>query len=437
MSSVVIVGAQWGDEGKGKIVDIYMEFADVVVRYAGGPNAGHTLVVGDEKIVVRLLPSGILRRGTHCILGQGMVIDTEVLLGEIDELHRRGHQNLEQRLSVSDRAHLILPYHVLVDTLREGSAPADKALGTTKKGIGPAYEDKVKRVGVRCGDLRDLKAMAARISYAMEAWAPIVKSLGGELPTVQSVMAKLEAHAARIVPMLAHTSELVDDAIKAGKRVMLEGAQGTLLDIDHGTYPFVTSSSAGAGGAASGAGIGPNRIGTVIGITKAYTTRVGTGPFPTELDDSDGKHLREVGAEFGSVTGRPRRTGWLDLPGLRYASRVNGIDGLALTKLDVLTGMDRIRVCVAYDTPQGRVTSLPIDDLDTPGKVSPVYVEMPGWKERLEGVRVLDDLPANARAYVRFIEEQAGAPVYLVSVGPRRSETIMLHNPFVGRAAAP
>jgi adenylosuccinate synthase len=437
MSSVVIVGAQWGDEGKGKIVDIYMEFADVVVRYAGGPNAGHTLVVGDEKIVVRLLPSGILRQGTHCILGQGMVIDTEVLLGEIDELHRRGHQNLEKRLSVSDRAHLILPYHVLIDTLREGSAPAEKALGTTKKGIGPAYEDKVKRVGVRCGDLRDLKAMAARISYAMEAWAPTVKALGGELPTVQSVMAKLEAHAVRIVPMLAHTSELVDDAIKAGKRVMLEGAQGTLLDIDHGTYPFVTSSSAGSGGAASGAGIGPNRIGTVIGITKAYTTRVGTGPFPTELDDSDGKHLREVGAEFGSVTGRPRRTGWLDLPGLRYASRVNGIDGLALTKLDVLTGMDRIRVCVAYDTPNGRVTSLPIDDLDTPGKVSPVYVEMPGWKERLEGVRVLDDLPANARAYVRFIEEQAGAPVYLVSVGPRRSETIMLHNPFVGRAAAP
>jgi adenylosuccinate synthase len=437
MSSVVIVGAQWGDEGKGKIVDIYMEFADVVVRYAGGPNAGHTLVVGDEKIVVRLLPSGILRKGTHCILGQGMVIDTEVLLGEIDELHRRGHENLEQRLSISDRAHLILPYHVLIDTLREGSAPADKALGTTKKGIGPAYEDKVKRVGVRCGDLRDLKAMAARISYAMEAWAPTVKALGGELPTVQSVMAKLEAHATRIIPMLAHTSELVDNAIKAGKRVMLEGAQGTLLDIDHGTYPFVTSSSAGSGGAASGAGIGPNRIGTVIGITKAYTTRVGTGPFPTELDDSDGKHLREVGAEFGSVTGRPRRTGWLDLPGLRYASRVNGIDGLAVTKLDVLTGMERIRVCVAYDTPQGRVTSFPIDDLDSPGKVTPVYVEMPGWKERLEGVRVLDDLPANARAYVRFIEEQAGAPVYLVSVGPRRSETIMLHNPFVGRAAAP
>jgi len=437
MSSVVIVGAQWGDEGKGKIVDIYMEFADVVVRYAGGPNAGHTLVVGDEKIVVRLLPSGILREGTQCILGQGMVIDTEVLLGEIDELHRRGKPNVEKRLVVSDRAHLILPYHVLVDTLREGAAPADKALGTTKKGIGPAYEDKVRRVGVRAGDLRDLKALSGRIAYAMQGWAPIVASLGGELPTLDSVMSKLQAHATRIVPLLGNASELTDDAIKAGKRVMLEGAQGTLLDIDHGTYPFVTSSSAGAGGAASGAGIGPNRIGTVLGITKAYTTRVGTGPFPTELDDADGKHLREVGAEFGSVTGRPRRTGWLDLPGLRYASRVNGIDGLALTKLDVLTGLDRIRVCVAYDTPQGRVTSLPIDQLDPPGLVKPVYVDMPGWKEQLENVRVLDQLPLNARAYVRFIEEQAGAPVYLVSVGPRRSETIMLHNPFVGRAAAP
>ena len=437
MSSVVIVGAQWGDEGKGKIVDIYMEFADVVVRYAGGPNAGHTLVVGDEKIVVRLLPSGILRPNTQCILGQGMVIDTEVLLGEIDELKRRGHEKLEQRLVVSDRAHLILPYHILIDTLREGAAPSDKALGTTKKGIGPCYEDKVKRVGVRAGDLRDLKAMAARISYAMEAWAPTVKALGGELPSLQSVMSKLEAHAVRIVPMLAHTSEVVDNAIKAGKRVMLEGAQGTLLDVDHGTYPFVTSSSAGAGGAPSGAGIGPNRIDTVLGITKAYTTRVGTGPFPTELDDSDGKHLRDVGAEFGSVTGRPRRTGWLDLPALRYASRVNGIDGLALTKLDVLTGMDRIRICVAYDTPQGRVSSFPIDQLEPAGLIQPVYVEMPGWKEKLENVRVLDDLPANARAYIRFIEEQAGAPVYLVSVGPRRSETIMLHNPFVGRAAAP
>ncbi|HEY4158545.1 MAG TPA: adenylosuccinate synthetase, partial [Polyangiaceae bacterium] len=241
MTCVVIVGAQWGDEGKGKIVDIYTEFADVVVRYAGGPNAGHTLVVGDEKIVVRVLPSGILRPSTRCVLGQGMVIDTEVLLSEIDELGRRGHQNVEARLSVSDRAHLILPYHILIDTLREQGAPADRALGTTKKGIGPTYEDKARRTGVRAGELRDLPRLAKRVEYAMEGWAPVVKALGGELPTLSTVMAKLEAHAPRILPMLAATSELVDTAIKTGKRVMLEGAQGTLLDIDHGTYPFVTS----------------------------------------------------------------------------------------------------------------------------------------------------------------------------------------------------
>jgi adenylosuccinate synthase len=434
MSAVLIVGAQWGDEGKGKIVDIYTEFADIVVRYAGGPNAGHTLVVGDDKLVVRLLPSGILREQTQCVLGQGMVIDPEVLLGEIDELERRGHTGLGRRLIVSDRAHLILPYHIAIDTLREGRAGA---LGTTKKGIGPAYEDKVRRTGVRCGELRDLKRLGERVAVAVEAWAPVIRALGGEVPTVESIVEPLAPLARRIIPMLAQTSALVDRAIRAGARVMFEGAQGTLLDIDHGTYPFVTSSSAVAGGASIGVGIGPSRIRTVIGITKAYATRVGAGPFPTELDDSDGRHLREVGAEFGSVTGRPRRTGWLDLPALRYAARVNGLDGLALTKLDVLTGLERIRVCVAYDTPEGRVDDLPIDLLDEPGQAKPVFEELEGWKERLESARVLDDLPHAARRYVRFLEDGAGVPLYLVSVGPRRRETIVLHNPFVGRAAAP
>jgi adenylosuccinate synthase len=251
------------------------------------------------------------------------------------------------------------------------------------------------------------------------------------------VVDSLQPVIARVLPMLCNTSVLVDDAIRQKKRVLLEGAQGTLLDIDHGTYPFVTSSSPVAGGAAIGVGIGPNRITSVIGITKAYATRVGAGPFPTELDDSDGKHLREVGAEFGSVTGRPRRTGWLDLPALRYAARVNGIDALALTKLDVMTGLDPIRVCVAYDTPQGRTTDFPIDLLDGPSRAKPVYEVLPGWKEPLESVRVLDELPATARAYVRFIEDQVQVPLYLLSVGPRRSETVVLHNPFVGRAAAP
>ncbi|HWA77817.1 MAG TPA: adenylosuccinate synthase [Polyangiaceae bacterium] len=437
MSAVVIVGAQWGDEGKGKIVDIYTEFADVVVRYAGGPNAGHTLVVGDDKIVVRLLPSGILRRGTRCILGQGMVVDPWVLLGEIDDLIRRGHTDVEKRLVVSDRAHLILPYHVQVDTLREASSEG-VTLGTTKKGIGPAYEDKVRRTGVRAGELRDLARLRTRIEAAIQAWAPTVRALGGDPPKIDEIMSSLAGPAARLVPLLDNTSAMVDGAIRRRERVMLEGAQGTLLDIDHGTYPFVTSSSAVAGGAAIGSGIGPNRIDTVLGITKAYTTRVGAGPFPTELDDADGRHLREVGVEFGSVTGRPRRTGWLDLPALRYAARVNGFDGLALTKLDVLTGMSRIKVCVAYDTPDGRVTDLPIDALDgPPGSLKPVYEELEGWTERIETARVLDDLPRAARAYVRFIEEQSQVPLYLVSVGPRRGETIVLHNPFVGRAAAP
>jgi adenylosuccinate synthase len=434
MSCVVIVGAQWGDEGKGKIVDIYTEDAEVVVRYAGGPNAGHTLVVGDDKLVVRLLPSGILRPQTRCVLAQGMVIDPDVLLGEVDELIRRGHRDVEKRLCVSDRAHLILPYHVLVDTLRE-AAPG--GIGTTKKGIGPAYEDKARRTGVRAGDLRDPVRLGQRIRAALEAWAPTIRHLGGEVPSAEEMLNKLAASTPRMVSLLANTSLIVDAAVRSGKRVMLEGAQGTLLDIDHGTYPFVTSSSAVAGGASIGTGIGPNRISTVLGITKAYATRVGSGPFPTELNDGDGQHLREVGAEFGSVTGRPRRTGWLDLPALRYAARVNGIDGLALTKLDVLTGLSRIQVCTAYDTPEGRTEEFPIDYLDEPGAVTPVYQEMPGWSEKLDGVRVLDELPKAARSYVRFLEEAAKVPLYLLSVGPRRSETIVLHNPFVGRAAAP
>jgi adenylosuccinate synthase len=437
MSVVAIVGAQWGDEGKGKIVDIYTEFAEVVVRYAGGPNAGHTLVVGDDKLVVRLLPSGILRSGTLCVLGQGMVVDPDVLLGEIDELGRRGHRELDRRLALSDRAHLILPYHVLVDTLRETSAPAGRAIGTTKKGIGPAYEDKARRNGVRAGDLRHPERLRERVEAALAGWSPTIRALGGTPPSASEIVAALLACAPRIVPLLRDTSALVNDSMKAGKRIMLEGAQGTLLDLDHGTYPFVTSSSAVAGGAAVGAGIGPNRIGTVIGITKAYTTRVGAGPFPTELGNAEGDHLREVGAEFGSVTGRPRRTGWLDLPALRYAARVNGFDGLALTKLDVLTGLSTLKVCVAYDTPEGRVSDLPLDLLDRPDVLKPVYVELEGWKEKLEGARVLDELPSAARAYIRFLETETGAPIFLVSVGPRRAETIVLHNPFVGRAAAP
>lgn len=430
MSSVVIVGAQWGDEGKGKIVDIYTESAEVVVRYAGGPNAGHTLVVGDEKIVVRLLPSGVLRENTWCVLGQGMVVDPAVLLSEIDELDRRGRPGIEKRLWLSDRAHLILPYHVQIDGLREGAAAKDKAIGTTKKGIGPTYEDKARRTGIRAGDLRDERALRERIALAIHAWSPIIRALGGDVPSVDSIVGPLMEQAKRLVPLLDNVSVRIDRALRAKKRVLFEGAQGTLLDVDHGTYPFVTSSSAVAGGAAIGCGIGPNRINSVVGITKAYTTRVGSGPFPTELDDASGEHLRTVGAEFGSVTGRPRRTGWLDLPALRYAARVNGFDGLALTKLDVLTGLDRIRVCVAYETPEGRTEDFPIDAINEPGRVSPVYRDFPGWREGIGQAQSMAELPKATREYVDFVTQSVGVPAWLVSVGPRRSETIVLHQPL-------
>jgi adenylosuccinate synthase len=282
-----------------------------------------------------------------------------------------------------------------------------------------------------------LVGLGARVEQALSYWAPTVAQLGGELPTVSSIVESLKPLAERIVPMLADTSKLVDDAVRGGKAVLMEGAQGTLLDVDHGTYPFVTSSSPVAGGAPIGAGIGPNRIDTVIGITKAYTTRVGAGPFPTELDDDNGRHLAKAGVEFGAVTGRPRRTGWLDLPALDYAVRVNGIDALALTKLDVLTGLPKVQVCVAYDTPSGRTQDFPINLIGEPGAVRPVFEEFEGWTEELTGVRVIDQLPSAARSYVRMIEARLGVPVYLLSVGPRRAETVVLHNPFTGRAGTP
>ncbi len=426
MSAVVVVGAQWGDEGKGKVVDYFTERADTVVRFAGGPNAGHTLVVGDDKLIVRLVPSGILRRTTTCLLGQGMVVDPAVLVGELDELTRRG-LDPESRLWLSDRAHLILPYHVTLDGLREGSGRAGAVIGTTKRGIGPAYEDKAARRGVRTGDLRDLARLEQLVEQALAAWAPVLRDLGGAVPAVGPIVEALRPLAARLVPLLADTSRMADEAIRGGRGVLLEGAQGTLLDLDHGTYPFVTSSTAVAGGACAGAGIGPTRIDAVVGITKAYVTRVGGGPFPTELNDATGARLREVGAEFGSVTGRPRRTGWLDLPALRYAARVNGLDGLALTKLDVLTGLPHVEVCVAYDTPSGRTDQLPIDELDT---ARPVYERLEGWSETLSEARSLDELPAAARAYVRFLEEGSGVPVDLVSVGARRTETLVIRDPL-------
>ncbi len=423
MTAVVIVGAQWGDEGKGKIVDLCTEHADMVVRFGGGPNAGHTLVVGNDKLVVRLIPSGILRPQTTCVLAQGMVIDPSSLVGELDELELRGHVQV-RKLVVSDRAHAILPYHVLVDGLREQGAGA---IGTTKRGVGPCYEDKAARRGIPLGALRDRARTARLVATAIEAWTPTIRALGGTPPVADEIIAKLRPLADRIVPLLADTSKLVERAVRDGKKVLFEGAQGTLLDVDHGTYPFVTSSSAVAGGACVGAGVGPTRIDAVIGLAKAYCTRVGGGPFPTELTEAIGDRLRKAGDEFGSVTGRPRRTGWLDLPALRYAVGVNGLDGLAITKLDVLTGLDTLQVCVGYRTAAGVSDDFPIDGLDG---ATPVYETLEGWKEELAGARSLEDLPAAARRYVAFIEKHADCPLAIVSVSPKRDDTIVLKSPF-------
>ncbi|WP_437599547.1 adenylosuccinate synthase [Sorangium sp. So ce590] len=426
MTAIVIVGAQWGDEGKGKVVDLYTESADLVVRYAGGPNAGHTLVVGGEKLIVRLIPSGILRANARCVMAQGMVVDPGVLVSEIDAVEARGCST-QGRLFVSDRAHLILPYHPLVDSLREAAAADGARLGTTKRGIGPCYEDKASRRGARLGDLRDMKRLAQLVSRSIEAWTPTLRALGGEPPSLDAILEELTPLAKRITPLLADTSQLIDGALRRGERVLLEGAQGTLLDIDHGTFPFVTSSSAIAGGACVGAGVGPTRIRRVLGLAKAYCTRVGEGPFPTELGGALGERLRSVGGEYGSVTGRPRRTGWLDLPALRYAARVNGLDGIALTKLDVLTGMPELKVCVAYDTPSGRTREFPIDDIAT---AKPVLEPVTEWSESIDAARSMTELPAAARQYVELVERETGVPVDVVSVGADREATIVRRNAF-------
>lgn len=427
MPVVVIVGAQWGDEGKGKIVDIFTERADMVVRFGGGPNAGHTLVVGDDKLIVRLIPSGILRPDVSCVLAQGMVIDPLSLVTELDELRQRGI-DAEKRLVISERAHAILPYHLVVDRLRE---QGKGAIGTTKRGVGPCYEDKIGRRGVPLAAFRDPTRLRELVEVALAAWAPTIRALGESPPTIDAVLAAVEPVRARVAALLVDAQQLLAQAVRDRKKVVLEGAQGTLLDVDHGTYPFVTSSTPTAGGACVGAGIGPTRIDQVIGLVKAYTTRVGGGPFSTELFDETGERIRKIGAEFGSVTGRPRRTGWLDLPALRYAASVNGLDGIALTKLDVLSGLPEIKVCVAYDTPRGRTEDFPVDDL---ANAKPVYRSFPGWTQELGRARSLGELPNEAREYVRFIESASGCEAVLVSVGYRREETIVLRDPFVSRA---
>jgi len=429
MANVVVIGAQWGDEGKGKVVDIYTEFADDVVRYQGGNNAGHTLVVGDEKVILHLIPSGILHEGKRCIIGNGVVLDPEVFIMEITRLKANGYLKDDASLRLSEALHIIMPYHKRIDIAREAKSGAKK-IGTTGRGIGPAYEDKIGRRGIRLMDLLDEKVFSRKVKEILEEKNLILQQLLGDKPfSFQEIYDEYMGYAETLRKYCADTSLLLHKEIKAGKSLLFEGAQGTLLDVDHGTYPFVTSSSTCAGGACTGSGVSPREIHEVIGISKAYATRVGSGPFPTELDDAAGEALRQAGREFGSTTGRPRRCGWFDAPVARYAVRINGLSGIALTKLDVLSGLETVKVCTAY-TYKGTVLDEVPASLEIMEQCVPIYEELPGWNEDITGARSLAELPQNARNYVTRIEELSGTPVVLVSVGPRRDETIVLRNPF-------
>ena len=423
MGAVVVVGAQWGDEGKGKIVDIYARDADVVVRYGGGANAGHTLVVDGKQLVMHLVPAGALHPGKRCVLGQGAVIDPKVLIKELGSLRAWGAFD-PTRFVVSERAFLVLPHHMLVDELRDKRIGA---LGTTRRGIGPAYEDKAGRRGLRIGDLLDPDRFTRKLDANLDAWRPTIAALGGEMPDAGAVRAQYLDYGRELAPLVGDAGKVVRDALRAGERVLMEGNQGALLDVDSGTYPFVTSTSTVAGGACAGAGIGPTAIDAVVGIAKAYTTRVGHGPFPTELDGEAGDKLREAGSEYGATTGRPRRCGWLDLPSLRFAVEINGMTSIALTKIDVLTGMPKIDVCTGYAVDGKPVTRPPYDGLE---RVTPIYESFDGWTEALGACKRLEDLPVNARRYIAAIERLAGCPVSLVSVGADREQTILLREPY-------
>ena len=426
MSAVVVVGAQWGDEGKGKVVDLYAPYAHLVVRYAGGANAGHTLVVGGEKLILHLIPSGILHEETKCVVGQGTVIDPAVLLKEIRALGERGVSTLA-RLLISQRAHVVLPHHKLIDELRE--AKSDCAIGTTKRGIGPCYEDKVARRGIRMGDLLDGSRLGSNLEANLQAWRPVIEDLGGTLPDAELITAQYAELGDTLRGYIGDASAVVREAVESDQKILLEGAQGTMLDIDNGTYPFVTSSNAVAGGACAGAGVGPTHITRVIGIAKAYTTRVGGGPFPTELEDDTGQKLRDAGAEYGSTTGRPRRCGWLDLVALRYAVAVNGLDEIAITKLDVLSALPELKVCIAYELDGQRLSHLPYEHIDA---VTPIYDTLEGWDDELPSCRTRSELPIAAQRYLERIEKEVGCRIGLVSVGPDREDTADLRDPFYG-----
>ena len=416
---VVVVGAQWGDEGKGKLADVLAERADLVVRYQGGANAGHTVVIGDSQFILRQIPSGILHPRVTCIIGNGVVLEPENLFAELDQLTQRGIDT-RGRLFVSDRAHLVLPYHKLLDAASEKS----QKLGTTGRGIGPAYEDKFGRRGIRVTDLRHLECARALLADRVDRANRLLEMMGStERASFDQHAELLERLAPRLLPLAADTGLLVHRAVGEGRRILLEGAQGALLDVDHGTYPYVTSSNTTAGGAAVGAGIGPTAIDGVLGVVKAYTTRVGNGPLPTEAPSPLGERLRELGGEFGAVTGRPRRCGWFDATVVRYAVRVNGLTGLAVTKLDVLDSFAEIPVCTSYRLNGDGCEEMPAE-VEVLGRVEPVYEVLPGWQRPTGGARRLADLPEAARGYLDRLQALSGVPVRYVSVGTRRDQII-------------
>ncbi|MEO8601599.1 MAG: adenylosuccinate synthase [bacterium] len=429
MPAVVGVGVQWGDEGKGKVVDILAEHADIVVRYQGGNNAGHTLVVGDVKTVLHQVPSGVLHEGKTCVIGNGVVVDPVALLEEVDALRGRGYLQDESFLKVSDRAHLIMPYHRAIDQARE-RLRGEGRIGTTGRGIGPTYADKMARIGLRFADFLDEGTFADALRAVLEEKNAYLRTMLGEqaldFARISDQYARLRA---RLAPHVVDASVFLDKALAAGRRVLFEGAQGTMLDVDHGTYPYVTSSNTIAAAACTGGGIAPSRITSVVGITKAYTTRVGSGPFPTELLDELGQKLQQDGEEFGATTGRPRRCGWFDAVVARHAVRLNGLSGLAVTKLDVLTGLKTVRVCTSYELDGKRLDDVPAS-IAAFNAVRPVYEEFPGWDESLSHVRALDDLPETARRYLTALEELTATPIFMVSVGARRQDTIIVRNAF-------
>ncbi len=432
--SVVVIGTQWGDEGKGKVVDLLTDRASAVVRFQGGHNAGHTLVIGEQKTVLHLIPSGVLRENVQCLIGNGVVLSPEALLTELAMLEENGVPARE-RLRISEACPLILPYHIALDHARE-KARGKQAIGTTGRGIGPAYEDKVSRRGLRLGDLFHRERFAAKLGEVLDYHNFALQHYFKTEPVdFNQVLDETLAMQDQLQPLVDDVTELLSQHQKAGNNIMFEGAQGALLDIDHGTYPFVTSSNTTAGGAATGSGMGPRYFDYVLGITKAYTTRVGSGPFPTELYDGVqlldvvGEHLARQGHEFGSTTGRPRRCGWFDAVALRRSAQINSVSGLCITKLDVLDGLESIRICSGYKY-NGEVRQTPPVGAEAFAAVEPVYEEMPGWKESTVGVKDYEQLPANAKSYLKRIEEVTEIPIDIISTGPERNETIILRHPF-------